>query len=931
MDPSTTPNEDPSSSSLNRSYDLNSNMTHGIKRNHDQKPICRYFAQGFCRDGKQCRFSHGLTSRLISPFQQLHLDRTKPSSSISTSRYSPLREEGKDTTMDGTKDELGKSIRKGDWKRESIQKVDWDTKRIQNTDWERQPFQKVDRNMKRIQNADWKREQIQKPDRYMKPIPKEDWNVNRKEYEYVKTKEKENRDNEVISMSLEPKNIEKNNNDITPYSPNVSAFSPSLLLSPFIDAYPFQQLSDSTWEFRIQLPSDFPYPLTCYILRFTLPTLPFSLSDKEMTYFSLQSNELPLHYRDFITQQLNQHCHALLIKNKNIIGLTDDKCINPFWESLCWLQSQWIYFLSLPEAELVRKPSTIVFRRPAMPPPSSHSLSPRAKAIAELERRFRSSGFEEKKPEPRKEGDEENGTVFWLTMLPTDPDIPMTIALDLAFSIPATYPNAPCQLTIRKTTQLARKICKKIEKELMKVSLKETPLNLVKYLDQHFIKFISNPQGQILPIHQIQGQTETTHSINHPLYPSSKGKKMKFAEASISLENKQTMEDSYPTNSLELANVHSSIENNENLTSALPTTSSTSLHDDGNKEESEDESKEQESDGTEKDTSSSLKNVDDGIKFQFIEPMFQNIAVVQCSYLTLQVKCYHCKRLTVLQGGEKGKGMLETKKSLFQATTVCEQCKSILQYTFRSHLSTLLLPSMGQVKLTNALLVDYLPSHFSVTCLSCATMHVSLFKKMVPGIPQTQPCLQCHERLTLKFLSVQWYGHALECTPQRRQETHPHRSSGGLGKPLIQPGQPLPKFGTCSHYTQSYRWFRFGCCSQLYPCDECHDQQTTGLCQGNTEFGQTMVCGYCSKEQRVQSTCKFCQSSLISSKSSSQLHGKFWEGGKGTRNPTLMNVKDSKKYKNLNKTQSKKSERVGVKGKLKVNQEKEKKKKKEEQ
>jgi hypothetical protein len=35
-------------------------------------------------------------------------------------------------------------------------------------------------------------------------------------------------------------------------------------------------------------------------------------------------------------------------------------------------------------------------------------------------------------------------------------------------------------------------------------------------------------------------------------------------------------------------------------------------------------------------------------------------------------------------------------------------------------------------------------------------------------------------------------------------------------------GQPLPQSGTCKHYRQSRRWFRFPCCGLAFPCDECH-------------------------------------------------------------------------------------------------------------
>ena len=36
-------------------------------------------------------------------------------------------------------------------------------------------------------------------------------------------------------------------------------------------------------------------------------------------------------------------------------------------------------------------------------------------------------------------------------------------------------------------------------------------------------------------------------------------------------------------------------------------------------------------------------------------------------------------------------------------------------------------------------------------------------------------------------------------------------------------GNPLPKNGSCKHYKNSHRYFRFPCCGKGYPCDECHN------------------------------------------------------------------------------------------------------------
>jgi len=79
-----------------------------------------------------------------------------------------------------------------------------------------------------------------------------------------------------------------------------------------------------------------------------------------------------------------------------------------------------------------------------------------------------------------------------------------------------------------------------------------------------------------------------------------------------------------------------------------------------------------------------------------------------------------------------------------------------------------------------------------------------------------------------------------------------------------------------------------------------------------------MICGFCSKEQNFSNLpCTHCKYDWQQKKSS------FWEGGKGNRNVTTMNRNDPKKYRDLGKTQSKHSERVGKEGKEKVQKKKE--------
>ena len=106
----------------------------------------------------------------------------------------------------------------------------------------------------------------------------------------------------------------------------------------------------------------------------------------------------------------------------------------------------------------------------------------------------------------------------------------------------------------------------------------------------------------------------------------------------------------------------------------------------------------------------------------------------------------------------------------------------------------------------------------------------------------------------------------------------------------IQVGKPLPDYGTCKHYKQSFRWFRFSCCNKVFPCDECHDET---ISEHKNEFAKTILCGFCAFEQPSNNKiCSKCGSSF----SKSDIAGGFWEGGKGCRNKEKMSNKDSHKF-----------------------------------
>ncbi len=125
--------------------------------------------------------------------------------------------------------------------------------------------------------------------------------------------------------------------------------------------------------------------------------------------------------------------------------------------------------------------------------------------------------------------------------------------------------------------------------------------------------------------------------------------------------------------------------------------------------------------------------------------------------------------------------------------------------------------------------------------------------------------------------------------------------------PGIKVGKPLPDNGTCKHYKRSYRWFRFPCCGRVFPCDQCHDENNKD--SHEPARANRILCGQCAREQPASNKICKCGFEFETGKSH------FWEAGKGQRDQSKMNRKDSHKFSGLNKTESQKAKRVGPKKK----------------
>lgn len=274
---------------------------------------------------------------------------------------------------------------------------------------------------------------------------------------------------------------------------------------------------------------------------------------------------------------------------------------------------------------------------------------------------------------------------------------------------------------------------------------------------------------------------------------------------------------------------------------------------------------------------------DKGIHLSFPGLELYNVELLTLTSLSLSVKCLRCKTPLDIHNVKASNPVQSSTVST--RTESCSKCTTPFTISFipnHLHANTI---RAGTIDITGCTITDLLPSVFQPTCSSCSsTFPTPPGMVSVRGDKPIQVCRSCHAKMSftipeVKFLRVSHHSAAL---PLRR----PKKENLGISA-----GTSLPDNGTCQHYRHSYRWFRFGCCGRVYPCDRCHDAAESHV----NEHADRMVCGWCSREQRFRSDdCGICGRSVIRRRKAA---GGFWEGGQGTREKRLMSRKEKRKYK----------------------------------
>ncbi|EFN58817.1 hypothetical protein CHLNCDRAFT_140631 [Chlorella variabilis] len=319
--------------------------------------------------------------------------------------------------------------------------------------------------------------------------------------------------------------------------------------------------------------------------------------------------------------------------------------------------------------------------------------------------------------------------------------------------------------------------------------------------------------------------------------------------------------------------------------------------------------------------------------------------------LNLQLTCSRCKASGELScataavalpsdgggsGGGRGGGKAGGSGTLVAAAE-CGTCHAGWEVEVAPKLLHERSNVLAHVRCRGCTPADLLPSMLAGQCGSCASS--AAFRSVAVGRWNERACSSCHSPMRFQFSTALFVPHRQGGRQQQGGASGQQPGAGqGLARPgsaaaaaatyngLLQRGQPLPDRGTCKHYRQavthvpgdamashSYRWLRFPCCGRRFPCDLCHEENTDGH---EMKWATSMVCGYCCLEQPVAPQCKGCSKKLATSASApSGRHTRFWEGGKGQRDPSKLHKDDPRRYRSKFKTRSAKSKRVGQEAK----------------
>lgn len=286
-----------------------------------------------------------------------------------------------------------------------------------------------------------------------------------------------------------------------------------------------------------------------------------------------------------------------------------------------------------------------------------------------------------------------------------------------------------------------------------------------------------------------------------------------------------------------------------------------------------------------------------------------NVKILECTSISLIVLCKRCSSpndLFNITSGPYGKDSKPVAAS-------CVKCKATLACSFQKDLMDAFAEGpkpVGYLDVYGCIPSQVLASIFVPTCLNCSTSNLeSAFKRADLTRVTTSKCPTCKIRLTLRLGEDGYVFEQLNdevLSEERLRGVRVRKSDSNKQRLGLVAGQPLPDDGKCTHFRKSTRWFRFACCGKVYACEKCHDFESNHP----YEYGTQIICGMCSREQSISDSCQYCRHKFDNRNNTG-----FWEGGKGTRDPTKLNKNDRRKFKKLpskqNGTGSKDNDKKG--------------------
>lgn len=269
-------------------------------------------------------------------------------------------------------------------------------------------------------------------------------------------------------------------------------------------------------------------------------------------------------------------------------------------------------------------------------------------------------------------------------------------------------------------------------------------------------------------------------------------------------------------------------------------------------------------------------NPERGVSLNFPNLEVYGIELLELTSLSITIKCERCKEsMDISNLRTSAPSNAPPSKPRTQS---CKKCASALSITYRHELIHPNSFRAGYLDLEGCTVADMLPSNFIPTCSVCSTTSPAPGMVSVRGASAMEVCRECHRKMSFSIPEVKFL--LVSSAARSQAPTARKRPKEQLG---IVAGTELPHRGRCRHYSKSYRWFRFSCCSKVYPCDRCHD---AGESHPN-EHANRMICGFCSREQNYRpDDCGICHASVVKKAGSG-----FWEGGKGTRDKVRMSRK----------------------------------------